>query len=161
VDYWESYQVGGNDSPTLVETALESPSTLKFSTRQDGSEIQRRSRALSDTTTYEASRTALAPFHPASSLPEFIGSFGPLVFPLYRAALLRKRILFVTEPPVHIPCNYGMSIFRHFFDVQLLTIITVYNLSLLSSLPQSLLPLLPSEGLAASSPSASVQCRRT
>lgn len=108
MDYWDSYQVGGNDSPTLVETSLESPSTLKFSTRQDGSETQRRSRALSDTTTYEVSRTALAPFHPASSLPEFIGSFGPLVFPLYRAALLRKRILFVTEAPVHIPCNYGM-----------------------------------------------------
>ncbi|KAJ9221327.1 hypothetical protein C8Q69DRAFT_226464 [Paecilomyces variotii] len=129
LEYWENHQVGGSDSPTLVETSLESPTTLKPRTRPDASETQRWSRALSDTVTYEASRTALTPFHPAASLPEFIRFFGPLVFPLYRAALLRKRILFVTEAPVHIPCNY------------------VYDLSLLSSLPQSLLPLLPSEGL--------------
>jgi hypothetical protein len=34
-------------------------------------------------------------------------SFGPLIFPLYRAALLRKRILFMGEAPVHGACNYG------------------------------------------------------
>ncbi|KAL1860893.1 hypothetical protein Plec18167_003825 [Paecilomyces lecythidis] len=129
LEYWESHQVGGSDSPTLVETSLESPLALKPRSRPDASETQRRSRTLSDATAYEASRTALAPFHPAASLPEFLSSFGPLVFPLYRAALLRKRILFVTEAPVHVPCNY------------------VYDLSLLSSLPQSLLPLLPADGL--------------
>jgi hypothetical protein len=58
----------------------------------------------------ENSRPALTPFHPASSLPDFIESFGPLIFPLYRAALLRKRILIMTEAPVHTPCNYGITL---------------------------------------------------
>ena len=45
--------------------------------------------------------------HPASSLPVFLNLFGPLVFPLYRAALLRKRILFVGDAPVEEACHFG------------------------------------------------------
>ena len=45
--------------------------------------------------------------HPASSLPIFLNIFGPLVFPLYRAALLRKRILFVGDAPVEEACHFG------------------------------------------------------
>ncbi|KAJ6080755.1 hypothetical protein N7499_005629 [Penicillium canescens] len=75
----------------------------------------------------ETFRPALTPFHPASSLPGLMDCFGPLIFPLYRAALLRKRILFMGEAPVHTACNY------------------VYDLSLLASLPNSLLELLPSD----------------
>ncbi|KAH9826352.1 Protein LCHN [Teratosphaeria destructans] len=42
--------------------------------------------------------------HPALYMPGLLDSFGPLIFPLYRAALLRKRILFLTTPPVQRSC---------------------------------------------------------
>ncbi|KAL2220894.1 hypothetical protein M432DRAFT_630592 [Thermoascus aurantiacus ATCC 26904] len=130
VDYWETFhQARENDSPALIDSPLESPSSLRSKSKGERPENLRRSRALSDATALEMSKPALAPYHPALSLPEFLDSFGPLVFPLYRAALLRKRILLVAEAPIHQACNY------------------VYDLSLLSSLPQSLLPLLPSQGL--------------
>lgn len=64
----------------------------------------------------------LTPHHPAIKLTDMMDLFGPLIFPLYRAALLRKRILFLSEAPVELACNI------------------VYNLSVLSSFPRSLLP---------------------
>ncbi|KAF2769140.1 hypothetical protein EJ03DRAFT_107697 [Teratosphaeria nubilosa] len=42
--------------------------------------------------------------HPALYMPGLLDSFGPLLFPLYRAALLRKRILFLGTPPVQRSC---------------------------------------------------------
>ena len=63
-----------------------------------------------------SSASALAPFgqklsfyHPAKSLPELLDTFGPLIYPLYKAALLRKRILMVTQAPVESYCNFGES----------------------------------------------------
>ncbi|KAF7177969.1 hypothetical protein CNMCM7691_006455 [Aspergillus felis] len=125
-DYWDNFEIRVNDASTIsADSPLESPVGLRFRERPDSLQ---RNRAFSDAIVLEASRPALTPFHPASSLPEFLDSFGPLIFPLYRAALLRKRILFMAEAPVHIPCNY------------------VYDLSLLASLPNYLLPLLPPGG---------------
>lgn len=98
----------------------------------------------------EPSRPALTPFHPASSLPDLIESFGPLIFPLYKAALLRKRILLMTEAPVHIPCNYGtihLDSFQNLGSTVANNLKIVYDLSLLASLPNSILPLLPSHNL--------------
>jgi len=102
-EYWDTYQVRGSDA-LPPESPLDSPISVRFS-RPD---LSHRNRAFSDAMVLESSRPALTPFHPASSLPRFVDSFGPLIFPLYRAALLRKRILLMTEAPVHIPCNYGM-----------------------------------------------------
>ncbi|RHZ64587.1 uncharacterized protein CDV56_108366 [Aspergillus thermomutatus] len=122
-DYWDNFEIRVNDASTIPpDSPLESP--LSFRLRERPDSLQR-NRAFSDAIVLEASRPALTPFHPASSLPEFLDSFGPLIFPLYRAALLRKRILFMAEAPVHIP---------------------LYDLSLLASLPNSLLPLLPPGG---------------
>ena len=45
--------------------------------------------------------------HPALSLPLFLDTFGPLIFPLFKAALLRKRILLVGQAPVELACNFG------------------------------------------------------
>ena len=67
----------------------------------------------------------LSQHHPATALPILFKLFGPLVFPLYRAALLRKRILLVGEAPVEVNCNL------------------VYAISVLSSIQKVLLPLLP------------------
>ncbi|RMZ78431.1 hypothetical protein DV738_g3851, partial [Chaetothyriales sp. CBS 135597] len=72
----------------------------------------------------------LPPHHPAAALLEMVTLFGPLIFPLYRAALLRKRILLLTDAPVEFACSM------------------VYNLSVLSSLPTPLLAYLPGAGAA-------------
>ena len=37
----------------------------------------------------------------------FLDTFGPLIFPLYKTALLRKRILLVAQAPVELACNFG------------------------------------------------------
>ncbi len=38
-----------------------------------------------------------------------LDTFGPLVFPIYRAALLRKRILISCHAPVRQMCDFGTS----------------------------------------------------
>lgn len=53
------------------------------------------------------------------SLAHDLDTFGPLIFPLQRAALLKKRILIITPTPVQPACNL------------------VYNLSVLSNIPPS------------------------
>ncbi|KAJ5948273.1 hypothetical protein N7466_001288 [Penicillium verhagenii] len=122
-DYWDAFQLGGLEAAP-VESPVESPLSLRF---RPEDRPDNRNRAFSDAMVLETLRPALTPFHPASSLPDFLDCFGPLIFPLYRAALLRKRILFMNEAPVHTPCNY------------------VYDLSLLASLPNSLLQTLPTD----------------
>ncbi|RAL16708.1 uncharacterized protein BO97DRAFT_467318 [Aspergillus homomorphus CBS 101889] len=129
-DYWEAYQTRESDLSAMPpDSPLESPLSFRLRAHGDRTDSIHRGRAFSDAIMLETPRPALTPFHPASSLPDFLDSFGPLIFPLYRAALLRKRVLFMAEPPVHVPCSY------------------VYDLSLLASLPNSLLPLLPQNGL--------------
>lgn len=51
----------------------------------------------------------LSPYHPAWSLTRLLDTFGPLIFPIQRAALLRKRILISCHAPVHEMCNFGSS----------------------------------------------------
>ncbi|CAI7565268.1 unnamed protein product [Penicillium bialowiezense] len=116
--YWDAYRIGGTES-SAPESPMESPLSLR-SRPGERPDTANRTRAFSDALVLDTFRPALTPFHPASSLPDFLDSFGPLVFPLYRAALLRKRILFMGEVPVQTPCNYA-------------------------SLPNSLLDLLPAD----------------
>ncbi|KAF2202844.1 hypothetical protein GQ43DRAFT_470527 [Delitschia confertaspora ATCC 74209] len=84
-----------------------------------------RARALSSITAVLPAEQLLPTFHPALSVLQYIDTFGPLVFRLQEAALLRKRVLFMTTPPVRAACEY------------------VYNLSLLSSIPNPAFNLLP------------------
>lgn len=51
----------------------------------------------------------LSPHHPAWSLNNLLDTFGPLIFPIHRAALLRKRILISAHAPVNEICNFGMD----------------------------------------------------
>ncbi|KAJ5581492.1 hypothetical protein N7535_000112 [Penicillium sp. DV-2018c] len=124
-NYWDAYKIGGSES-SAPESPLDSPLSLRFRPGERPSHLGR-NRAFSDAMVLETFRPALTPLHPASSLPDFVDCFGPLIFPLYRAALLRKRVLFMCEAPVHTTCNY------------------VYDLSLLASLPNSLLQHLPND----------------
>ncbi|KAL4895668.1 hypothetical protein BDV59DRAFT_191603 [Aspergillus ambiguus] len=134
-EYWEAHEIRGSDpSNAAPESPLESPLSFRLRAHGERPDSQRRSRAFSDAIVLDTPRPALTPFHPASSLPDFLDTFGPLLYPLYRAALLRKRILFMAEAPVQIPCNY------------------VYDLSLIASLPTSLLPLLPPDHIPALRP---------
>jgi hypothetical protein len=41
------------------------------------------------------------------SVTDFVNKFGPDVFVLWKAALLRKRIMLVTMPPMEAACKYG------------------------------------------------------
>ncbi|KAF2749712.1 hypothetical protein M011DRAFT_398028 [Sporormia fimetaria CBS 119925] len=84
-----------------------------------------RPRALSTLTAVHPFDQDLPQFHPARCIVKYIRTFGPLIFRLQQAALLRKRILFVGAPPVRDACEF------------------VYNLSVLSSIPNSIRELLP------------------
>lgn len=129
-EYWEMHQIRESESfDGIPDSPLDSPVSMF---KNPGELL--RGQISSDAMVLESPRPGLAPYHPASSLSEFIDCFGPLVFPLYRTALLRKRILLVTEAPVHLPSDY------------------VYALSLISSLPNSLIPLLPSDDFPAHRP---------
>lgn len=70
-----------------------------------------RGRGLSNVTAFHPTHETLDVAHPALSIIKYIDTFGPLVFPLLRLALLRQRVLFVTPPPVRQACEFGRSIF--------------------------------------------------
>ncbi|OAR00407.1 hypothetical protein LLEC1_01350, partial [Akanthomyces lecanii] len=118
--YWEQHQApvdGGPKSPV--------PS-LSASPMQDR-RGHKRNRSASDGAALSAgpSEHRLSTYHPAWSLATMLDTFGPLVFPIYRAALLRKRILISCHAPVHQMCDF------------------VYNLSVLSNIPLSIADELP------------------
>lgn len=68
-----------------------------------------RARAISTVSAVLKDEESLPEYHPALSIHRFINTFGPLVFRLQQAALLRKRILFVGIPPVRSACEFGKS----------------------------------------------------
>lgn len=110
--YYEANKM--NDAADVPDSPAESPSSLRYrpSSRYkppfDRLDNRTRARSISDTTAVLAlPGQTLSPYHPALSLPEFVDTFGPLVFPLYRAALCRQRILLIAGAPVELSCNYG------------------------------------------------------
>jgi DENN domain-containing protein 11 len=103
--YWEKHKIDGADAGAYQEP--DSPAiewTRKHTAQVDG---YRRNRAVSGATAVMTQGQPFSPHHPALSLPKLIDEFGPLIFPLYRAALLRKRILLLSKPPVEQNCNFG------------------------------------------------------
>lgn len=107
-DFWETHRLRDNDVSIHPESPADSPSSLRFKpVRGQFTNGHGRNRNISDATALEPPGQTLSPFHPALSLPNFIDTFGPLVFPLYKAALLRKRILLICQAPVELTCNYG------------------------------------------------------
>lgn len=71
-----------------------------------------------------------------------LDKFGPLIFPIHRAALLRKRILISCHAPVHETCDFGRCLAAISREAQA-NHHTVYNLSVLSNIPLSLANVLP------------------
>ncbi|KAL9609114.1 MAG: hypothetical protein Q9167_006092 [Letrouitia subvulpina] len=109
--FWEEHQHHEDDEVSGLESPGASPSALKNRRREgkqspDG-QPQTRNRAASTGSALALPRQMLTPHHPALSLSTYLDTFGPLIFPLYKAALLRKRILLVCQAPVELVCKFG------------------------------------------------------
>jgi hypothetical protein len=110
------------------------PSTSKTSSTPGD---HKRQRSLSDAAGNFAVEETMPLDHPALSMPTLFATFGPLLFPLYREALLRKRILLLGSAPVQETCNFGKAIRTIAYRSQTNRSL-VYDLSILSDVPQSL-----------------------
>ncbi|KIW40302.1 hypothetical protein, variant [Exophiala oligosperma] len=115
-EYWNKQRLQPDDS------AIQSP--VEANGKQSNG--YRKARSMSAATTSMPTQHRLMPHHPAATLLDALRTFGPLIFPVYRAALLRRRILIITDTPVEFCCNL------------------VYIISILSSVSKSLLSQLPS-----------------
>ncbi|KAG6365217.1 hypothetical protein INS49_006826 [Diaporthe citri] len=122
VEYWEkcgTKDTSGQAPAPITDSPLNSPA-LSFVKRQSPkADGHARNRSASEGAALLPPGHRLSPFHPAWSLNRLLDTFGPLIFPIQRAALLRKRILISTHAPVHEACNF------------------VYDISILANIPHS------------------------
>lgn len=131
--YWEKNRARDESTeqdPQASRESLDSPS-VTFQDQPKPPKKQKpitRNRSASDGTGLLAPGHKLSPFHPAWSLTALLDTLGPLIFPIHRAALLRKRILISCHAPVQEICNF------------------VYNISILSNIPLPTYEILPQEG---------------
>lgn len=102
--FWHAHRL---QTPPSQDIAVEESPSISESHSQ-GLTLPKRRRAVSSAPAIGHPDTALPRHHPALSLPKFLDTFGPLIFPLYKAALLRKRILFLHHAPVETACNFGV-----------------------------------------------------
>lgn len=104
-EYWDSNKLDDDHRSGSAHDSHSDGDASHSNGQLDG---YQKSRAMSASTLFTPGNAhTLTPHHPAATLLEFLHIFGPLVFPLYRAALLRKRVLLVTEAPVELACNIG------------------------------------------------------
>ncbi|KAH7354159.1 hypothetical protein B0T11DRAFT_124711 [Plectosphaerella cucumerina] len=124
--YWEKTRASANSATSPQAAASETPLEPPLLSSQTDrlKKGHNRSRSASDGAALIAPGHRLSPFHPAWSLVSLLDTFGPLIFPIHRAALLRKRILISCHTPVHEVCDF------------------VYNLSVLSNIPHSVTEIL-------------------
>ncbi|KAI6246265.1 DENN domain-containing protein [Erysiphe necator] len=118
-DYWEKHKV---QTLPLKSSILQLPSLSRTGFKSlPNSPLHARShhrgRSLSDSQLIHSDMHTLSTHHPAWSMVKLLETFGPLIFPIYRAALLRQRILITTHAPVQETCNF------------------VYDISILSKIP--------------------------
>lgn len=110
-DFWSKYQQHdesiAQDPPMQPGTPSAAKSKRRQSQTSPNGQRHSRKRAVTAASAIAPPGQSLSPHHPALSLPTFLETFGPLIFPLYKAALLRKRVLLVGHAPVELACNYG------------------------------------------------------
>lgn len=113
-DFWDHHQAQDEDKEHSRESSpITSASAPKSKKETNWSEPLNGATGLHHRITSTASGLLPNPLlsrasnHPALAIPTFLDTFGPLAFPLYRAALLRKRILFVGNAPVEEACNFS------------------------------------------------------
>lgn len=108
--YWEEHKAQ-EIAVGEIDPQLDSPSSIQYMpmrktpVKSDG---RGRNRSASDGAALLPPGHSLSAYHPAWSLLHLVETFGPLIFPIHRAALLRKRILITTHAPVQETCNFGM-----------------------------------------------------
>lgn len=110
-DFWQAHRLDDQEDLQDEAVQVESPSVDRLKRNQgqpsSNGQMRIRDRTVSTVPALVAPGHMLSPHHPALSLPVFLDTFGPLIFPLYKAALLRKRILLVGQAPVELACNFG------------------------------------------------------
>ena len=163
-EYWQQYRVQDESKePSRGGSPAVSPTAPKSKRETNDTASPNGAADPHHRITSTASGLLLNPLvshssdHPALAIPAFLDTFGPLAFPLYRAALLRKRILFVGNAPVEQACNFsksfpGWSISKSLFDresYRLQLNFIAYILSLLSTLPSHTASYVPLEPLPA------------
>ncbi|KAI1267395.1 hypothetical protein F5Y18DRAFT_380110 [Xylariaceae sp. FL1019] len=122
-EYWDRNQARDSvPDGEVPEDTVESP---EIPLPKKASQRRSRNRSSSNGTALMLPGHRLSPFHPAWSLTKLLNTFGPLIFPIHRAALLRKRILISGHAPVEEACNF------------------VYDISILANIPLSTLDTLP------------------
>lgn len=115
--YWDANKAG-KDTSQLPPTSGETPITTPAVTFSEPPAPQpqpppqarkghTRNRSASDGGALAPAEHRLSPYHPAWSLTSLLDKFGPLIFPIHRAALLRQRILISCHAPVHEVCDFG------------------------------------------------------
>jgi hypothetical protein len=121
-DYWTLHKLHDGKGPAQSNESLDSPSSLVFKpvpNRLSKPTGHTRNRSASDGTALIPPGHNLSLHHPAWSLTALLDTFGPLIFPIYRAALLRKRILISCHAPVQQTCDFGnIMIFMEFEAVR-------------------------------------------
>lgn len=131
--FWETHRAPEISQVGETDSLLDSPSSIQYQSIRSTPAKPKghgRNRSASDGTALLPPGHTLSAYHPAWSLPHLLETFGPLIFPIHRAALLRKRILITAHAPVEETCNF------------------VYDLSVLSNIPLAV-----SDLLAANAPS--------
>ena len=113
-DFWQAHKLPSEEDSQ--QEAAESPSDGQAKRRQSqtpaNGKTRTRHRAVSTASALAPPGQSLPPHHPALSLPVLLDTLGPLIFPVYKAALLRKRILLVGQAPVELACNFGKQDLR-------------------------------------------------
>ena len=104
-EYWEKHRM--QEGETSREPPADSPLSYKASVSNDPPNGHALSHIVTDAAALTGAPQALSALHPVLSLTSLVTTFGPLIFRLYRGALLRKRILLVGEAPVHQNCDFG------------------------------------------------------
>ena len=109
--FWNKHQLHDETEPREHSKQPEFSSAAKAMRRESqtspNGQRHSRKRAVTAASALAPPGQSLSPHHPALSLPAFLDTFGPLIFPLYKAALLRKRILLLGHAPVELACNFG------------------------------------------------------
>ncbi|KAH6681988.1 hypothetical protein B0J14DRAFT_228237 [Halenospora varia] len=125
-EFWEESKAHGA-TPAADTESITSPTSINFKpirTAPGKAKGHTRNRSASDGAALLPPGQHLSAYHPAWSLPSLLETFGPLIFPIHRAALLRKRILITAHAPVQETCNF------------------VYDISVLSNIPLAVSDLL-------------------
>lgn len=107
--FWESNKGDDLGKSRDTDSLLDSPSSARYKARNTPPKAKghNRDRSASDGTALIPPGHTLSVYHPAWSLPRLLDTFGPMIFPIHRAALLRRRILISAHAPVHETCDFG------------------------------------------------------